>query len=68
MLSDRARGVVKPHGLRSGIIHLGHYNVGKTERCAFARALLRAKEQARQLNNIAPEALPGEVMTFGGSA
>ena len=61
MISDRAKGVLR-------IIHMGHYPVGKTERAAFQRAYAEAEERAHRLNNSAPEAWPGEIMTWGGSA
>ena len=43
MISERARGVEK-------IIHLGHHNVGKTERGAFQRAVAAAKKMAEEYN------------------
>ncbi len=68
MISERARGLVKPHGARRSVIHMGHHSVGKTARCAYQRAIAAAEGRARHLNNIHPEALPGEIMTWGGSA
>lgn len=44
MISDRARGV-------SRVIDLGKHSVGKTARCAYQQALVRAEELAAELNN-----------------
>lgn len=44
MISEHARGVVEVVKMREGL------NVGKTERCAYARALKEAKELAGRLN------------------
>ena len=45
MISARARGVLQ-------VRHLGRHNVGRTERCAFRRALIAAEELAYKLNNV----------------
>jgi hypothetical protein len=68
MISTRARGVFAPHGADRAIIDLGSHSVGKTARCAYRVALERAEGIAQRLNNTAPEALPAELMTYGGSA
>lgn len=68
MISDRSRGIVTPHGMRSGIIDMGHHNVGKNIRSAYARTVAAAEARAQRLNNTAPEAVPSEIMTWGGSA
>jgi len=43
IISKRARGV-------ETVEHLGHHNVGKTERCAYCVALAEAQERADRLN------------------
>jgi hypothetical protein len=43
IITDRAKGVAK-------LIHLGHHHVGKTSRCAYARALTEAETRAAALN------------------
>ena len=68
MLSDRARGVICPHGARSGIVHFGHHHVGRGIRDAYTRACASAQASADWLNSLAPEAVAAEVMTWGGSA
>lgn len=68
MISERAIGVIKPAGARSGIIDLGAHSVGKTEKCAYRRALRDAEERAARLNNSHPDSLPAELFTWGGSA
>lgn len=68
MISQRAKGVFQPLGALRAIIPLGRFSVGKTERCAYQRALREAKGIADQLNNAQPTALPAELFTFGGSA
>jgi hypothetical protein len=67
-ISKRARGVVCLSTMRSAIIHMGHFNVGRTLRCAYSRALAEANRRADILNNLAPEAQAAEVITWGGSA
>jgi len=59
MLSKRARGVLE-------LRHMGAFHVGKTERCAYQRALASARERAQLLNNANP--VDQSFMTFGGSA
>lgn len=61
MISERARGVLR-------IIRMGHYHVGETERGAYQKALTEANDRAHRLNNTHPEAIAGEIMTWGGSA
>jgi hypothetical protein len=68
MISTRARGVFAPHGTDRAIIDLGSHSVGKTARCVYRVALERAEGIAQRLNNTAPEALPAELVTYGGSA
>jgi hypothetical protein len=62
MISTRARNVLR-------VRNLGHHNVGKTERCAYRRALADAERLAYQLNNT-PTVEAGEdiLMSWGGSA
>ena len=68
MISERSRDIWCPRGARSGVIDLGTHSVGKTERCAYRRALARAEEIAHRLNNAQPDALPQDLWTWGGSA
>lgn len=58
MISERAKGVLR-------VEHFGHHNVGKTDKCAYARALERAERIAFERNN-APT-VP-DYSTWGGSA
>ncbi len=44
MISERAKGVLR-------VIDLGNHNVGKTDRCAWARKMREAQETADRLNN-----------------
>jgi hypothetical protein len=50
------------------VIDLGKHNVGKTERCAYARALKQAKELAYRLNNAGDMATAQDIIGAGGSA
>lgn len=68
MVSDRARGVICPHGARSGILHFGHQHVGKGVRDAYSKALAEAQARADRYNQMAPEAVASELFTYGGSA
>lgn len=60
MISTHARGVLE-------VVDLGNFSVGKTERCAYARAVKLAELQALQLNTAAPLA-EGELLLSFGSA
>ena len=60
MISARARGVLR-------VIDLGNHFVGKTERCAYERALALADARAVELNNTAPIA-EGELLSGWASA
>lgn len=68
LLSDRAKGCYKNHNTRSGFFHLGHFAVGKTKKCAYEQAKIRAQQMADRLNSLTPEAAAQEIMTWGGSA
>ena len=59
MISTRARGVVR-------LIDYGHQNVGKTERCAYRRALKAAEARAKELNNL-PEVSPDMLISYGSA-
>jgi hypothetical protein len=61
MISDRARGVYR-------VIDLGHHSVGKTERCAYQRALARAEQMAHDLNAAGDAATVEDIIGAGGSA
>jgi hypothetical protein len=61
MISERARGVLR-------VIDLGHHSVGKTERCAYQRALARAEAMATALNNAGDAATVEDIIGAGGSA
>ena len=61
MISERARGVLQ-------VIDMGKHWVGKTERCAYARACKEAERRALQLNTAAPAAHGDLLLTWGGSA
>jgi hypothetical protein len=61
MISERARGVYR-------VIDLGHHSVGKTERCAYQRALVRAQAMAADLNNARDQATVEDLIGAGGSA
>jgi hypothetical protein len=50
------------------VVDLGHHSVGKTERCAYAQALKRAKELAYRLNNARDLATVDDIIGAGGSA
>ena len=54
--------------MRRAVIHMGHFNVGRTLRDAYSRALAEAQRRADILNNLAPQAQATEVVTWGGSA
>lgn len=60
MISDRARGVLQ-------VRDLGKHSVGRTDRCAYARALASAAAMAEQLNNSMPEAHGEMLMSFGSA-
>lgn len=68
MISERARGIVRLSPMRTAIVHLGHHSVGSSTRCAYELALVDAQSRADRLNNLAPTAQAGEIMTWGGSA
>jgi len=61
-ISTHARGVLR-------VRHLGHFNDGKTARCAYARAVMRAQQMADDINN-SPTVEAGDaiLMSWGGSA
>ena len=61
MISERARGVLR-------VIRMGHHSVGKTVRCAYARALVEAERRAAELNNAAPTEVDALLFTWGESA
>jgi len=44
LISERARGVARI------VWHSGPCNIGSTDRCAFARAMIDAKHDAEKLN------------------
>jgi hypothetical protein len=50
------------------IIDLGKHNVGKTDRCAYARTLKHAHELAHRLNNARDLATAEDIIGAGGSA
>lgn len=61
MISARARGVLR-------LIDMGHHNVGKTKRCAYAQALAAAEARCRELNNARDMATVEQIIGAGGSA
>jgi hypothetical protein len=48
--------------------HLGHHCVGKTERCAYARACREAERIALELNAAGDAATIEDIIGAGGSA
>jgi hypothetical protein len=50
------------------VIDLGKHSVGKTERCAYARALKQAEALAYRLNNAGDLATAEQIIGAGGSA
>jgi hypothetical protein len=60
MISTRAKGVL-------AVNDLGHHSVGKTERCAYRRALKRAEEIAHAANNAQDWATAEQLMTTGSA-
>lgn len=61
MISERAKGVYR-------LIDLGNHSVGKTDRCAYKRALARAEAMARELNAAGDPATVENIIGAGGSA
>jgi hypothetical protein len=70
---DWVRGL-RPTSIRSKqvlqvVSDTGPWNVGKTERCAYAKALVRANELASRLNNAPAEENAAQIiLEAGGSA
>ncbi len=60
-ISDRARGVLK-------VRHMGHHNVGKTDRCAYDKVVVEAERRCEVLNNATPDEALDDAMSWGGSA
>src|SRR5262249_35939121 len=61
MISDRARGVLR-------VVDYGHHSVGKTRRCAYAKALEEAQGRGRVLHSSPPEMVDTLFAAWGGSA
>ena len=61
MISTRAKGVLR-------LYHLGHHFVGKTEKCAYRKALARADDMAYRMNNVRDMATIQDIIGAGGSA
>lgn len=60
MISERARGVLR-------VRVLGNFSVGKTDRCAYRRALADAERIAHEANN-SREMATAELLMSSGSA